>query len=110
MEVTINTDYPNRVILYLGAVSGPLYSPTYGFFDPTRDLELYVDGQRHPIVSFRFEPNANCYYMFTKQVFNVSGLVQLIHHMPQLPFIGSKILQQGYGIDPYGVSSYGAPA
>lgn len=94
IQAVANSRYPNRIELKLGTILGPLASnggsPPLGFFDPRRDIQLYVDGIRIPIINFSFDVPQNRYLLYTYQLFNVLGTVQIIHHMPEPPFVDTS--------------------
>ena len=92
MTVKTNAPYPNRIQWILGdyyvgpfTQDGPL-----GQFDPRRDLEVYVDGTLITVRSFVFDGANNRYLLYMSQNFNLQGVVQVIHHMPNPPFNDSS--------------------
>ena len=94
----VNTPYPSRIQLWLGTLIGPLTSTALGGFDPTRDLEVYVDGTRLRMQSGTFDSQMNRYVLFATTTFNLSGVVQVIHHMPSSPFVGSTGTLPGFAL------------
>lgn len=83
-----NAPYPNRIQILCAPLIGPfVQNGPLGQFDPRRDLQVYVDGDLLPIVSFSFDANNNRYLLFTAKPFNLQGVIQLIHHVPNPPFI-----------------------
>ncbi len=102
VQATVSPLYPNRIALSLGTLIGPLTSPSLGAFTPGRDLEIYVDGLPLPIQSSSFDVQNNRYLIFAAQAFDVSGLVQVVHHMPLSPFAPALVLGgfgDGFGYD-----------
>jgi hypothetical protein len=97
-QISIDPLYPTRIQMYLGNIGGPLSStnPDLGAFDPRRDLEVYMDGSLLTINSFTFDSANNRYLMFADQTINMSGVLQVIHHMPSPPFTGT-LLSTGFG-------------
>ena len=87
IKVETNAPYPNRIQLILGNMTGPfLQTGPLGFFDPRRDLEVYVDGELTPIRTFTFDYINNRYLLYTQSPFNLQGVIQVVHHMPDPPF------------------------
>ena len=82
-----NGPFSNRVVLNCAPLHGPFASALLGQFDPRRDLQIYVDGDLLNIVSFSFDQANNRYLMFADRSFNLQGIVQVIHHMPNPPFV-----------------------
>lgn len=90
MEIVTNAPYPNR-IQYLIDGMGPIFQDgPYGNFDPRRDLEVYVDGVLTSVRSFTFDSLNNRYLLYTENAFNLQGVVQVVHHMPNPPFQYSR--------------------
>ena len=85
-----NAPYPNRIQLVLGDWIGPLIQPSSPpvEFDPTNPehLEVYVDGLPLIIQNVSFDSVNNRYLLFADKQFNLQGVVQVIHHMPDPPF------------------------
>lgn len=81
-----NAPYTNRLAMVCDPFIGPFVHPTLGSFDPRRDMSFYVDGKPLTIASFNFDVTNNRYLMYTAAPFNLQGLIQGIHHMPQPPF------------------------
>jgi len=92
MQAVINTAYPARLQLQLGSITGPLSSTVLGAFDPRRDLEVYADGVPVTLISFSFDGVNNRYLMFASSQINTASVVQVIHHVPNPPFMGSASL------------------
>jgi hypothetical protein len=93
MYIETNLPYPNRVALYLTPLIGPFVQPapgTLGTFNPTRDCTLVIDGIAIPIVTWSFDAANNRYLLYTGSAINLQGLVQLVHHMPNPPFVGES--------------------
>jgi len=91
MNIETNLPYPNRVAWYLAPFVGPFVQPlpgTLGTLDPTRDCILVIDGAATPIVTWSFDAANNRYLLYTGSQFNLQGVVQLFHHMPNPPFGG----------------------
>lgn len=88
ITATVNGPYPNRIQLEMDLPTGPFESLVLGFFDPRRDLELWVDGKQLVINNFSFDAINNRYLIYTANPFNLQGIVQLIHHVPNPPFLG----------------------
>ena len=87
MRVETNAPYPNRLQLILDDITGPfLQSGPLGQFDPRRDLEVYVDGALTPIRTFTYDYVNNRYLLYTQSPFNLQGVIQVVHHMPNPPF------------------------
>lgn len=84
-----NGPYPNRIALYCNPFIGPFVQPGPGLlgnFDPTRDLEIYIDGLLTPVRTWSFDQANNRYLMFMEQQINLQGVIQVVHHMPNPPF------------------------
>jgi hypothetical protein len=89
MNVVANGPYPNRLQLvlqypYVGPLTqdGPL-----GLFDPARDLQFYCDGALLTVQTSYFDSINNRYLVFMTQAFNLQGFVQVVHHVPNPPFM-----------------------
>ena len=87
----VETDYSfnNRIQLVCSPFTGPFIqsgSGTLGNFNPSRDLEVYIDGVLIPVVSFVFDLANNRYLLYTESPINTQGIIQVIHHMPFPPF------------------------
>ena|SRR5271157_3721224 len=85
-----NAPYPNRIQLILGDWVGPLTQPTSPPtpFDPTNSehLEVYVNGVLLAIETASFDAINNRYLLFASIQFDLTGVIQLVHHMPSPPF------------------------
>jgi WD40 repeat protein len=81
----VRDPYPNRIELYPDG-RGPISSPGFREFDPTIDIQIYVDGHPIRIQSFIWDYSNNRYIMFVDSPFNTRALIQVIHHMPNPPF------------------------
>ena len=100
-----NAPYPNRLQLVLGDWIGPLIRPTSPpvEFDPTKDVEVYVDGVPLDITMASFDALNNRYLLFASKAFDLQGVIQVIHHMPSPPFqYGAPAVLPTFavGIDP----------
>ena len=99
MQIITNLPYLNRIQLLLENYSGPLVqNGPLGYFDPRRDLEVYVDGTLVRIRSFVFDGANNRYLLYTSQNINLQGVIQVIHHMPNPPFHESPSGGLGFGM------------
>ena len=88
MRVETNLPYANRIQLLLESYPGPLIqNGPLGQFDPTRDLEVYVDGDLQTVHSFTFDVENNRYLLYMETQFNLQGVIQVLHHMPNPPFM-----------------------
>lgn len=81
-----NAPYPNRIVLLCAPLVGPFVSSVLGDFDPRRDMKFFVDGDPLTITSFTFDQNNNRYLCYTAAPFNLQGVIQGVHHMPNPPF------------------------
>ena len=89
MLAQTNASFPNRIQLFMSPFIGPLMQDgPLGYFDPRRDLEVYVDGELLTVNTFSFDSDNNRYLLYMASQFNLAGVVQLIHHMPSPPFQG----------------------
>jgi hypothetical protein len=82
-----NGPYSNRIQMTLDSLTGPLSSTVLGPFAPLRDLSVYLDGVRLTIQTSYFDPINNRYLIFMNKVFNLEGLIQVFHHMPNPNFL-----------------------
>ena len=83
-----NAPYPNRIQLTLGDWIGPLIQPSSPpvEFDPTVDVEIYVDGLPVAVQTASYDAINNRYLLFMERNINLQGVIQVIHHMPSPPF------------------------
>ena len=88
LTAVTNAPYPNRIQLLLGNYIGPLIRPTSPpvEFDPTVDVEVYVDGIPLVIQNASYDAVNNRYLLFANRPFNLQGVIQVVHHMPSPPF------------------------
>jgi hypothetical protein len=90
MRFETNLPYPNRIQWILEEYQGPLLQDgTLGNIDPTRDLEVYVDGVYTPVRTFTYDLTNNRYLLYMDSPINLQGVIQVIHHMPSPPFVTS---------------------
>jgi len=77
ITVQTNGPYPNRIQLLLGDWVGPLVRPTSPpeAFDPSVDLEVYVDGLPVPVSAWFFDRINNRYLLFTDRPINLRGVI-----------------------------------
>ncbi len=98
LQAITNAPYLNRIQLTLGGTSSPptayvgpfVQSGPLGAFNPVRDLSVYVDGVLQTIQSASFDANNNRYLIYAGQTFNTQGFVQVIHHVPNPPFVDAN--------------------
>lgn len=88
MQVITNRAYKNRIQWQLGDVYGPFYNQVLGYMDPRVHLTVYVDGSPLVIDSAAFDAMNNRYLLYSKIEFNLEGVIQVVHHMPDPPFRG----------------------
>jgi hypothetical protein len=82
-----NGPYPNRIQIQLGSLQGPFTQDgPLGNFDPSRDLQFYCNGARLIVQTWSFDANNNRYLVFMTTQFDLQGLIQVTHHMPDPPF------------------------
>lgn len=82
-----NAPYPNRIALYLAPYVGPFFqNGPLVTFNPIRDLQVYVDGTLQTIQTWSFDSVNNRYLLYLNQAFNLQGVVQVVHHVPDPPF------------------------
>ena len=87
MQAITNGPYPNRLQITLAPYIGPFVQDgPLGVFNPQRDLEIYVDGSLQVVQSWSFDSVNNRYLIFMQQSFNLQGVIQVVHYMPQPPF------------------------
>jgi hypothetical protein len=109
MYAETNAPYPNRVQLVLGptnnigwglfwgeywgssgsssTTTGPFFqNGPLGLFNPSRDLQVYADGQLLPVQTWSFDSTYNRYLLYMATQFNLQGAIQLVSHMPNPPF------------------------
>jgi hypothetical protein len=97
MNVQCSTAYPNRIVLGLGNLNGPLTSVLLGAFNPSRDLQIYVDGVKQSVQSFGFDIANNRYLIFLENNIDLTGVIQVVHHMPLAPFQAGVSQLMGFG-------------
>lgn len=82
-----NLPYPNRIAINLGSYVGPFQqNGPLGAFNPIRDLQVYVDGALIPVQTWAFDSINNRYLLYMNQAFNLQGVIQIVHHVPDPPF------------------------
>jgi hypothetical protein len=87
MQVITNQPYPDRIQIVLDPLIGPFVQDgPLGEFDPRRDLQVYVDGVLIPVKSFAFDATNNRYLLYMVQTINLTGVIQIVHHLPSPPF------------------------
>jgi len=85
-----NAPYLNRIQLVLAPYVGPFsQSGPLGSFNPTRDLQVYVDGVPIAVQTWSFDGVENRYLLFMPQLIDLQGAIQVIHHVPSPPFLDS---------------------
>jgi hypothetical protein len=90
MQAQTNAPYADRIQILLAPVLGPFtQNGPLGDFDPRRDLEVYVDGERVAVRTFAFDANNNRYLLYMDKQINLQGVIQLVHHMPSPPFVST---------------------
>lgn len=87
MYAQTNAPYADRIQIVCDPYVGPFTQDgPLGDFDPRRDLEVYVDGQLVPVLTFTFDTSNNRYLLYMSEQINLQGVIQLVHHMPSPPF------------------------
>jgi hypothetical protein len=89
MAITAETNapYANRIQIMCSPFVGPfMQDGPLGAFNPTRDLQIYVDGTLIPIQTWTFDVPNNRYLLYMNQAINLQGVIQITHHMPSPPF------------------------
>jgi hypothetical protein len=97
---TTNGPFPNRIVLNCAPLNGPFTavgSPAIPF-DPRIDLVCYADGILLTVLSFSFDSANNRYLIFTSTQFNLQGVIQVVHHMPNPPFMGTNGSLGGFAL------------
>ena len=89
IQAFTNNGFPSRIQLTLGDWQGPFAqegtSPPV-LFDPTVDLEVYVDGEPLKVLSAAYDSINNRYLLYMERAFNLQGVVQVLYHMASPPF------------------------
>jgi hypothetical protein len=87
MYAETNQPYPNRIQLVCTPFVGPFVQDgPLGAFDPRRDIEVWIDGVLTPVQTFTFDVANNRYLLYMSAAFNLQGVIQLVHHVPDPPF------------------------
>ena len=97
ITAVVNANYPNRIELHLGTITGPLVAGSTAF-DPRQLLELYVAGLPVAIASFSFDVPNNRHLLFTSQPIDTTQVVQLIYHMPSTAYTGTGVTLPGFAL------------
>lgn len=89
VQALTNGPYPNRIQL---VVNSPYFGPfmqigPLGAFNPARDLSIYVDGSLQTVQSWAFDGTNNRYLIYLVQAIDPQGFVQVVHHVPNPPFV-----------------------
>lgn len=104
MQVLTNGPYPNRIQILCTPYIGPFVQDgPLGLFNPSRDLDIYVDGVLQTVQTFSFDEVGNRYLLFMARTFNLRGLIQVVHHMPSPPFsaeVNPPLYDLTFGIEP----------
>lgn len=102
MQAIVNTVYPNRIQLSLGALTGPfsITNPdsTVTSFDPRELLEVYVGGLPVTLISFSFDAVNNRYLLFTAKPMDTTQVVQVIYHMPSPAYASGAGTLPGFAL------------
>jgi hypothetical protein len=88
ISAQVNALHPNRLELYINDFNGPLVSSHLGAFDPRRDISIYSGGVVATTRSFTFDAPNNRYLIYLTEPLDYNGIVQVIHHLPSVPFHG----------------------
>jgi hypothetical protein len=87
IQAITNQPYPNRIQIQLGSIQGPFVQDgPLGEFNPARDLQFYCNGALLTVQNSTFDANNNRYLVYFTQAFNLQGVIQVVHHMPDPPF------------------------
>ena len=105
ITAVVNRPMPSRIQLLLGnGISGPLFNVVLGMFDPRRDVTVYNGGKPVTISSFTWDPVRNRYLLFMNQEMDLDQPIQIIHHIPNPPFVeyneNPDLMQVAPGQDP----------
>jgi len=88
MNFETNAPYPGRIQWILSGYTGPFtQAGPLGNFNPTRDLDVYVDGLLTTIRTFSFDSPNNRYLLDMDSTINLQGVIQIVHYMPNPPFM-----------------------
>lgn len=98
MTVLIDKDFPNRIQLKLGSVTGPLSQTTLGAFSSSRDLEIYINGILATVTHSDFDGINNRYLIYVQNPIATDSIVQVIHHVPSPAFTSSTTVYGTEGL------------
>ena len=94
------TFFGNMVNL-VSSVGGP-FSRTVGMtvvnFNPAKDIQVWVDGNQTQVKSFSFNSATSTYQLYLGVSLTSANVVQVIHHMPNPPFMSGAIALYGFAL------------
>jgi hypothetical protein len=61
-------------------------------FNPTTDVEVWVDGLQIQVKSFLYDADTTTYQLYLGISLTADNVVQVIHHMPNPPFTSGTTL------------------
>jgi hypothetical protein len=89
-NATTNGPSPSRIALNCAPLVGPFIvagtSPPIAL-DPRHDIVCSADGVPLKVVSFSFDSVNNRYLIFASVQFDLQGVIQVMYHMPAVPFV-----------------------
>jgi hypothetical protein len=97
VQVFVNANYPNRIELDLGSLTGPFVAGDVPF-DPRQSLEVYIAGVPVAILAFGFDVPNNRYLMFTQNLIDTTAITQVIYHMPATVFTAGGTTVPGFAL------------
>ena len=97
MQAFVNANYPNRIELDLGSLTGPFVAGSTAF-DPRQSLEVYIGGVPVPILAFGFDVPNNRYLMFTQNTIDTTLITQVIYHIPATAYTAGGVTVPGFAL------------
>jgi len=91
----ISSEFLGSMVTLVSSVGGP-FSRTVDAvtvnFNPTTDVEVWVDGLQIQVKSFLYDADTTTYQLYLGISLTADNVVQVIHHMPNPPFTSGTTL------------------
>jgi hypothetical protein len=101
----ISSEFLGNTVTLVSSVGGPFSRVVDAVtvnFNPTTDLEVWVDGIQVQVKSFSYDAATTTYQLYLGISLTTDNVVQVIHHTPNPPFTVSPYLT----VDNFGTFVY----